>query len=242
MFGVRPRTKAETEALKRWAAEHPDLEAEYQAIALSEHNFIEEHRNDWQLDSTEKMRARQLESLGIETGLQAACLAAKPTQATKAVDQWRGSGKRWLVLSGEVGTGKTLAAARFLLDVGGMKVSAARLVQPHFNELAAERHRQMNVRHLLIDDLGVSPLTDFAKSELSQVVDYRHESARRTIITTNLDRQALALFLGVRMSDRIGQDCQFTAVRGSSMRRQNATTRPETAQISTNGREPGAEG
>lgn len=240
--GVRPRTKAETEALRRWQAQNPELEAEFQAISLSEHNDLEAHRDDWQMEATDKMRRRILVSLGIEEGLQDAIAKAKQTPGTKAVDQWRGSGKRWLVLSGGVGTGKTLAATKFLVEAGGLKVSAAKLVSPHFGDLEAERRRQLNSRHLLIDDLGVSLLADFAKSELMQVIDHRHESARRTIITTNLDRTAFLAFLGLRMADRISQDCQFTALKGLSMRRQNATTQAEPAQISTNGREPGAEG
>jgi DNA replication protein DnaC len=59
---------------------------------------------------------------------------------------------------------------------------------------------------LVLDDLGSEKASDWVSEKLFQVIGNRHDHAKRTIITSNLDLRALADHLGhPRTPSRIGE-------------------------------------
>ena len=61
---------------------------------------------------------------------------------------------------------------------------------------------------LLIDDIGMSPLTDWGYSHLYMILDYRYSNKLITIFTSNLSIAQLAtVFADDRIPSRIQHDC-----------------------------------
>jgi len=97
----------------------------------------------------------------------------------------------WLVLSGGVGCGKTLAAVYAAAELGGMYITAPELTEC-FARAAREREEAPIVRTplLILDDLGTEDDRQGAFSaSLFRLLS--HRSRRRTIVTTNLPRERL---------------------------------------------------
>nr|QGH72381.1 MAG: replicative helicase [Podoviridae sp. ctka020] len=59
-----------------------------------------------------------------------------------------------------------------------------------------------NVETLIIDDFGVHKATDVVKEIIFSIIDARYENRRRTIITTNLDKDSLEK-MDPRLSSRL---------------------------------------
>ena len=93
-----------------------------------------------------------------------------------------------VVLSGEPGTGKSVAAAQMLEHYGsGRWVSAVDYCT--LADWAEERLPYLRCRLLVVDDLGLEP--DRAVSKIEALVYERHAQGRTTVYTTNLTRKQL---------------------------------------------------
>lgn len=123
-------------------------------------------------------------------------------------------------LSGNPGSGKTVAASNWLATAGnGMFVKAARLSRwdRYDND---EMNRLLRASRLVLDDLG----TEFQDAKgnfmaiLDEVIDVRYDHARPTVITTNLDAEAFKARYGERIVDRIREAGAFVSIPSSSMR------------------------
>lgn len=133
----------------------------------------------------------------------------------------RGEQPRGLLLLGQVGSGKThlaAAAANRLLSRGHRVLF---LVVPDFlDELRssfsgyneAETGRLLEqARHteiLVLDDLGSHNLTDWTKSVLFAILNFRVNEGLTTIATSNLDIAALQELLGTRSLSRLISLCE----------------------------------
>ncbi len=120
----------------------------------------------------------------------------------------------WLVLSGQVGCGKTHLAAAIanvclerdslvifstvpeLLD--HLRTAFAPSNEIPYHELF-DRIREAYL--LVLDDLGVEHSTAWATEKLFQIINYRYEYRMPTIITTNTDLKGLDLRIQSRLSD-----------------------------------------
>lgn len=144
--------------------------------------------------------------------------ALKATPAVNALAEI--SALTLVCLSGNPGSGKTVAASKWLSDRrGGLFVKASRLSRwDRYDD--AEMNKLLKASALVIDDLG----TEFQDAKgnfmaiLDEVVDVRYDHSRATVITTNLDGDAFKARYGERIVDRIREAGEFVSLDGASMR------------------------
>lgn len=147
----------------------------------------------------------------------------RETAAARACRSWWEGSETFLLLTGGVGSGKTVAACELfakLMRPGGYEFiggvpeydrRAGRVVQAcelaalgMFGPEAKEALAQAtDLRLLVLDDLGSEYLTDAWRSNLFLLVNARWLKRRRTVITTNLDMAALKARYEPRVFDRI---------------------------------------
>lgn len=143
-----------------------------------------------------------------------------PTTALDAAISWRASGSMMLVLAGDVGTGKSLAAAWALHDwlvqttprnPWGQRIpSEVRLwiAAPHFARLAPWGDHVVELERvgmLVVDDLGEEEASPKALGMVSALITTRQSNGLPTIITTNLDGETFQERYGQRLIDRLRQ-------------------------------------
>lgn len=69
----------------------------------------------------------------------------------------------------------------------------------------------VNVRWLVLDDLGAGALTDFERRYALDLLNRRGNAKRRTILTTNLQLQEIAEKLDERIASRLSGFDQIEA-------------------------------
>lgn len=118
------------------------------------------------------------------------------------VDAWNPSARRSLIIFGGTRTGKTraayLVAERFAKATGrspvfhSMRTFSAALMKGFRDKRHDEQLDSLCRAPLLVlDDLGKEKLTDRLASDLFALIDDRTANRRPTVITTNLDGNAL---------------------------------------------------
>jgi DNA replication protein DnaC len=207
------------DAAKAWDAANPARAAEYRR--LTELHDAETRRTD--AEERERLSAeRAMRTMGAKlsrsgVGERALAAAVEPddSEALSVVKRWLPEHSlTWLGLCGAKGTGKSVAATwgvREAIRSGGSAAfrrasELAKLSQ--FDEGAKELERLKHVNLLVVDDFGTELLTDYARSQLHELFDHRHENYGRTIITSNLRWQGeggMKERLGERLADRFAQ-------------------------------------
>ena len=71
---------------------------------------------------------------------------------------------------------------------------------------------------LILDDLGTGQLTSSDKNNLLDIIDYRLNSHKSTIFTSNLDYNQLVELFGDRLASRIYNSSTIIELRGSDRR------------------------
>lgn len=123
-------------------------------------------------------------------------------------------GSDWiLVLSGDTGTGKSVAACWWATNVGAGWISAQELADSRVR-YDLEIHRPA----LVIDDLGEENLTQAALAKISAAINERYQHRHKTVITTNLTAPTFAVRYQRRIADRIDDGGGFMHIPGGSMR------------------------
>lgn len=146
---------------------------------------------------------------------------------------WEGDGRPWLLLDGEFGRGKTFLATWITRLAIGDGQSAVFLTVPELlTEIRAtygtegtERVSEADlldglksVHLLVLDDLGAERMTGWAEEKLFEVLNHRHNEHKRTVVTTNLDADALMSHVGERIYWRIRAMADRVEVTGANMR------------------------
>lgn len=137
----------------------------------------------------------------------------------------------WLLLYGDVGTGKTYMAAAIAnaLLQDGKTVRMTSFVEilkdiqsDDINEAEYIEEYIKKPDLLVLDDLGAERSTDYACEKVFGVIDARYQLRKPTIITTNLDVAELFNTSDIRyrrIYDRIGEFAFPLRFKGRSLRR-----------------------
>lgn len=222
--GARARAWDEAHPLE--AATYRTLVAELE-VETRRHEAQEAER--LQAERVLRAAASRLERSGVGQRALAAAAEAQDTEALAAVKRWLGdTSSTWLVLCGPKGTGKSVAATwavRHAITTGSTAAfrRASELAKlSGFDAGAAELEALKRVDLLVLDDVGTEQLNDWARAQLHELVDYRHEAYGRTVLTSNLrwrGEGGLEARLGERVADRIAQAGMVMQVAGPSRRR-----------------------
>lgn len=150
---------------------------------------------------------------GVPEDARQAFRAYEPRDASEHARRWADGRSRLLCLSGESGSGKSVAAA---LAVGRLGYA----VWLHACDLQwltpIERDRWTDATTcplLVVDDLGVERLTEQALSLFVRIVTSRWDSNRRTVLTTNLAAGEIRPRYGDRIARRINDASAFYEVK-----------------------------
>lgn len=220
---------ASLEAARRWDQENPQAASRYRELCAelerqtraAEEREAEAKRAQRLLD---RMRAR-LDRSGVGERSFEAANEPQETKALGIVRQWLAGGESWLVLCGPKGTGKTVAATWAVVeairrgDDAAFRRTSEVAKLSHFDVGAAEYERLARTHLLVLDEVGAELLTDYARSQLHELLDRRHESPRlKTLLTSNLLPKAFGERLGERIVDRIQHAGGIQLITGQSMR------------------------
>lgn len=146
-----------------------------------------------------------------------------------------GIGSPWLLLVGDVGTGKThqaYGALRYLAVSGWPTVMwqattaaalYARLRPGAENEFETEFAIWASAPLVLLDDLGATRNSHFIEETTCRLVDERHAAGLPMIITSNLLPDEFAERFGKRTASRLRQACQLVDMGLTDRRRSPGT-------------------
>lgn len=229
------RTVASLAVIREWDRLHPELAAQHHALVRDLEIETRRHETETSariaIERAMRTSVAKLERSGIGDRTLDALKAPQDTEAMQAVKRWRAdSSKTWLVLCGSKGAGKTVAAASVAREaiVTGSTAELYPVTKlaklSGFAAGADDMERLKQVGVLVLDDAGTEVLNDWAKAQLFELIDYRHENYGRTIITSNLlwrprDGQGLEARLGERIVDRILQAGSVVQLSAESKRR-----------------------
>lgn len=132
-----------------------------------------------------------------------------------------------LYLFGGVGSGKTRLACTLLNErwAAGDRVEFFRVAQllaailPGAEDIDATIDRMSRIPVIVLDDVGASQATDFARRMLLVIYEARMDRGHRTIWTSNLDLEELAGFnQDERLSSRIAGHAKVVELDGQDWR------------------------
>lgn len=165
----------------------------------------------WVREQQAAARHRQFESSVPERYRSASYADLDPhLQARDVVAGWLDSPSRTLLLTGNVGTGKTHAAYAVLRDaatrgmwVAGSTVSGIlRALRPGADPSPVPRRAELS-SVFLFDDLAAERNTEWAIEQVGEIIDSRHREHRRQIVTTNASKADLVTHFGDRIVSRL---------------------------------------
>lgn len=143
-------------------------------------------------------------------------------------------GERWLLLTGDVGVGKSGIAASLLIEGLRQGRSGLYVSMPMFLSRIRATYRDngdpidemdvlgavTSVPLLVLDDLGVVSLSEWGREKLYTLIDERVAAGHRTIVTSNLrvPDGSLEAYLGARIWDRVRGLADVVNIAGESLR------------------------
>ncbi len=80
-----------------------------------------------------------------------------------------------------------------------------------------DRLTEVDLLHL--DDVGAEKTSEWVLEQLYSIVNARYEAERSVIVTTNLERDALAEQIGERTVSRLEEMCEILPLHGSDKRK-----------------------
>lgn len=171
----------------------------------------------------------------------------RKTKAAEAAHRWIAQSERpVLVLRGGVGAGKSVAAARTLLEakrrvrtmahpladepvdlleysarLGCWTTAAALRFASRYSDGKALSliDRAYTARWLVLDELRAEDGEGVGQSRLEELLGARYAQGLRTTITTNLDQEQLRALLGERLASRFAEGAVVVDAGDSDLRR-----------------------
>lgn len=148
----------------------------------------------------------------------------RPTPALAAVQGFVTSEKQILLLAGEVGLGKSVAAAAGVEMAMGRFVSAIEIAQANLYD--GSMRKFFSPPLLAVDEVGVEPLDQggWAEAKLYDVINGRLQANKKTILVTNLPpADFLSRYPDKRLKDRLRAHADVALLKGASMRGRDPT-------------------
>lgn len=140
-----------------------------------------------------------------------------------------------LYVYGDVGSGKTLLVCAILNELHrkGQRVRFIRTqellnkLMPGSDQVDVLFDQVVAVPTLVLDDVGASQSTDFARRMLLSIFEGRQDRSHRTVWTSNLDLDELAEFLAEdkRLPSRIAERAKLVRLDGTDYRLKAARKR-----------------
>jgi DNA replication protein DnaC len=142
--------------------------------------------------------------------------------AIVALGGWDSDNRNVVVLSGSVGVGKTVAAARWCME-RSQRIRFVRATTFAASSRYDRETRELyyNAAGLCLDDVG----TEYADKkesflvDLDELIDTFYADCRPLLVTTNLRSADFQKRYGARVWDRLNQCANWRPVNGSSMRK-----------------------
>lgn len=144
------------------------------------------------------------------------------------------SGDRWLLLTGDIGVGKSGLAAALLTEWLRSGGAGLYISMPMFFSRIRATYRDngdqideldvlgavIGVPLLVLDDLGIVSLSEWGREKLYTLIDERAGEGRRTIITSNLrvTDGSFEAYVGARIWDRCRGMADVVNITGESLR------------------------
>jgi chromosomal replication initiation ATPase DnaA len=163
----------------------PALEVEFLAQQARREALVRREQRKKNLESAPELELTDVmrEALVLEVALE-------HTPSYDDARHWAsGHPKPWLILGGGTGCGKSVAAAWILSQLGGIWMSAERIVRifsAKFGDQYEEQELLRSCRLLFIDDIGTERDPLVMLSALIELMEARKSQRRRTVVTTNL--------------------------------------------------------
>jgi DNA replication protein DnaC len=151
---------------------------------------------------TREKRRRRLEKAGVPASYWVALLGETPVRETEAVRAARALIDDGLVLRGDTGRGKTLAACVALAELGGFFLDVPSLAWAAKEDVEARLKSWQAAPLLVLDELGDE--TQIWVGQLVRTLVRTRLSERRpVVITTRLSDQALEERYGEHLTHRV---------------------------------------
>lgn len=197
--------------------------------------YQQERRRSQELDrmmNAQRLRAQGIQDEGVREYTFANAQESKTIAACRRyVERWDDmfDHNQGLLFWGDVGTGKTYAAAciaNALIDRGipALVTSFPKILNAGWDK--SEIVKQMGQFPLLVlDDLGVERESDYALELVQMVVDERYKAAKPLIVTTNLTKTDFEHPKNMkfkRVYDRVLEMCAPVRFTGESRRKSKA--------------------
>lgn len=194
-----------------------------------------------------KITPAELESHGITKRFQGVTFEALVARGIprslepgwKAVQEYRSQLKAatdegmGLILTGNVGTGKTTLAVAILRELLETSTRRSGQIIPMISlidnlvtmqrmdktEAAEYEQRIRRCELLVLDDLGGENTTQpWVQAKVDSIITERYNRMKSIIVTTNLDPDALTKIYGGRIVDRLRSTCRVIRFSGQSLR------------------------
>ena len=214
-------SREEAERILATPVEAPRAETEAERLARRERE-THERLKKWLAASKIPVRPEMVDRL-IRT-------EHDRTDATRAAAYWmRDVDRRFLVLLGPMGVGKTVASALVALTYARKHRVVRYLREPMLLRLSssstltheARLEEVLDADLLIVDEVGttLSNQGEKARNAMFELIDARLASEGRTILMGNVaNREALARAYGLRMTDRLREVGRIVELSGESLR------------------------
>lgn len=231
-----------TDARKAWEAANPAIAADWNAALEEDDQRTSEREIAARNAAHDADVPGELRQLGFPLDAIEALARLEPSGVVEVARSFASTPTatigRFLVLLGRRGTGKTVAAAYVAREVlrrrprdfatGQMPthlpvefVLAATFarISGYGSEDKAWFERLCSAPLLVLDDFGAEHIGPFGAAMLDECLTRRHGSRLRTVITSNLDKNAFKQRAGERLFDRISTSGMSAVATGESLRK-----------------------
>lgn len=228
-------------ARKAWDADHPEIAPAWAEALREDGERTDRKERAERLETARQCAPDVLRRIGAPLDAIDALRAPQATQALLAARKFTSDiSARFLVLLGSKGVGKTAAAVHCLREAIAKERTAVRpsgseartfpaaqfIRAATFARLSAYGEADKlwyselcGCSTLVLDDFGAEELGTIARSLLDEMLDTRHASRRRTVITSNLGKAEFKARMGERLMDRIASSAVVAVCVGDSLRK-----------------------